>query len=178
MSVCQKEKKKTPIVCQPIFPRAHSATHPVQSHTGTVHLCLLGSCFASILALSSIRSLDTSCRLSSSSLVRTWWLTKSSSRLSFPLFKDREGVTQSGRRQEGMRWAAPFHTLYRQTATLQGSGPSIMLTSFLLAACPGTWKPTGSGRSLRSAEMPCSPQTQQYLPGVPTLTSLFPPQGH
>lgn len=46
---------------------------------------LLGSCSASILALSSILSRDTSCRLSSSSLVRTWWLTKSSSWLSFPL---------------------------------------------------------------------------------------------
>lgn len=52
--------------------------------------CSLVSCWASILALSSIRSRDTSCRLSSSSLVRTWWLTKSSSLLSFPLCQERD----------------------------------------------------------------------------------------
>lgn len=39
----------------------------------------------SILALINILNLATSCRLSSSSRVLTWWLTKSSSLLSFPL---------------------------------------------------------------------------------------------
>lgn len=123
------------------------------------HPCLLGSCSASILALSSIRSRDTSCLLSSSSLVRTWWLTKSSSRLSFPLCPGGGDTGQAGGPEGGARGSLVLSLPSRETST-----------SFVKPGKLTDPWPTRSP-SLRDQVQPCSLASEALpTPGAPRPT--------